>query len=460
MSSMTRIGAGEMSLEEIRSQLETGTLNTVREFLTDARIVNACRDAGLVYRKRTLTPKVTALHMVLSGLWPQASFAAAWQVLWDFMVSRCPAAAGESPSSGSLSKARQRLPVAFWDRLFHALALEGQRLSTDLDLWHGHRVVLLDGTCVSMPDAPELAEAFGRSGSPGRPGRFPLARVATTALANTMTVLSYAAGPYRRDENHLAQGLLKELRPGDLVVADRHFAGAARYAGFLEHGLDFLTRTHQRQIVERLPRLFSFGPDDFVTDLPIISFYRHRDRPLPETVRVRMIRAVMEVRGKTGPVWLTTSLLDPERYPAAEVVALYRRRWRIETLFDEAKVKMSADVLRSRSPEGVLKELAARMMAVNLVRMTALRAARRSGEDPLRISFTAAARAIIDFAPAMASAPAWKLPEIYNAMLTEIASHLVPERPGRHEPRARRRAPPAYPTLRTTRRLWRLHHAA
>ena len=388
MSSMTRIGAGEMSLEEIRAQLETGALNTVREFLTDARIDNACRDAGLVYRKRTLTPKVTALHMVLSGLWPQASFAAAWQVLWDFMVSRCPAAAGESPLSGSLAKARKRLPLAFWDRLFHALSLEAQVLAGGLDLWRGHRIVLLDGTCVSMPDAPELTEAFGRSGSPGRPGRFPLARVATTALANTMTILSYAAGPYRRDENDLAQGLLKELRPGDLIVADRHFAGAARYAGYRGHALDFLTRTHQRQIVERLPRLFSFGPGDFVTDLRIGPFYRHKDPTLPETVRVRMIRVVMEVRGKTGPAWLTTSLLDPERYPAAEIAGIYRKRWRIETLFDDAKVKMSADVLRSQSPEGVLKELAARMMAVNLVRMTALLAARRAGEDPLRISFT------------------------------------------------------------------------
>jgi hypothetical protein len=35
--------------------------------------------------------------------------------------------------------------------------------------------------------------------------------------------------------------------------------------------------------------------------------------------------------------YLGTTLLDPEQYPAAELVALYRERWEIELAFDEIK---------------------------------------------------------------------------------------------------------------------------
>ena len=121
---------------------------------------------------------------------------------------------------------------------------------------------------------------------------------------------------------------------------------------------------------------------------------------------------------------------------------------------------LGAEVLRSLTPAGVTNELAARMVALNVVRMILLASAEKHGEDPLRLSFLHAVRAVMVFAPAMATAPVWKLPAIYAAMLKEIASHRIPLRPGRNEPRAVRREHHHYPTLRTTRQLWRLQHAA
>jgi hypothetical protein len=376
--------------------------------------------------------------------------------MWDAMVSRRPLAAGRSPTSGSVSKARTRLPLAVWTRLFQWLSERCQSLGTRWDSWRGHRVVLLDGTCVSMPDECELHAAFGTS----RKGKYPLMRIVTAALAYTATVLAYAAGRYTDGENALAAALLDGLRPGDLIVGDRCFAGAALYVGYRRRGLQFLTRLHQCLKVSRLPCLERFGPGDFLTELTIPSSYRRRDASLPKRVRVRVVSAVVRIRGTRKTLWLATSLLNPQAYPAAEIVALYARRWRIETLFRELKVALKADVLRSLTVENVEKELAARMTALNALRCVMLEAAEAHGEDPLRLSFAHAARAAIAFAPEMASAPAWKLPEIYRAMLKEIASHVVPFRPGRNEPRAVRREHQHYPTLRTTRRLWRIQHAA
>ncbi|MBS3820805.1 MAG: transposase [Bacteroidetes bacterium] len=155
-----------------------------------------------------------------------------------------------------------------------------------------------------------------------------------------------------------------------------------------------------------------------------------------------------------------TSLLDAAAYPAAEIVELYARRWRIETLFLQLKHRLSADVLRSQTPEGVRKELAACLAALNIVRTIMLEAATEHRKDPMRLSFVAAVRAILSFAPILATAPPWTLPDIYAAMLRQIAAAEIPLRPGRHEPRAVRHERTHYPKLRITRAEWRRRWAA
>jgi hypothetical protein len=456
MLSSTVIGNSREVLEQARLSLRTGTFNSIRNVLPDEAILGTCRALGLVFRNRLITPVVTVLHGLLAGLWPEESFAASWAVVWDSMASRVPQAAGRSPHSGSVAKARARLPLELWTRLFDWLSEQAQKLAEPYASWRGHRVVLLDGTCVSMSDGPTLREAFGTS----RKGKFPLMRIVTAALAHTMTVLSYTVGRYDQGENELSWPVLKGLRPNDLIVADRRFAGAVFYHRYVSMGLQFITRMHQRLKVSRLRRLEVFGKGDFLTEVTINPQYRRRDPSLPSSVTVRLIHATVRVRGKREVLWLATSLVDAAVYPAEEIVELYARRWRIETLFREVKVALKADVLRSLTVDGVKKEMAARMMALNIVRMIMLEAAEEHEVDPLRISFVEAVRAILHFAPEMARAPGWKLMEIYHGMLKEIASHLVPYRPGRNEPRAVRRDWKHYPTLKETREAWRRTHAA
>jgi hypothetical protein len=305
-----------------------------------------------------------------------------------------------------------------------------------------------------------LFEQFGRSRGRGGRRHFPLARMVTVALANTMAILAYAVGRYDQSEQSLLRPLLGRLRRGDVLLADRHFAGANLYAEYLAGGLEFLTRVHQRLKMSRLRPLEGYPPNDFVADLQVARLHRRKNPSLPKTVRVRFIQAELRIRGRRQATWFVTSLLDPAAYPADQVVQLYARRWRIETLFLQLKVRLSADVLRSKTASGVLKELAARLTAMNVVRAILLEAAVGHGLDPMTLSFVHALRAILAFAPILATAPAWKLPTIYQAMLREIASHRVPARPGRLEPRATRREKKHYPRLRTTRAQWRQRFAA
>jgi len=448
------------TLEEIRDALTTGTLNSIREVLSDRAVFAACRAAGWVYRKRLITPVVVVLHMVLAAIWPEESFAASWQVIWDTMVSRLPNASGASPGSGTLAKARARIPLPVWKNLFDWLAAQTANLSAPFDKWRGLRVVLQDGTTVSMSDEGDLFAAFGRGRGKHGLHRFPLARLMTFCLANTQTIIAYALGRYDEGENALAHRILDVLRPGVLLVGDRGFAGAHFYAHYLAQGVEYLTRMHQRLNVRKLHVLAGLGDGDVIARIKINRKYRNADPTLPEFVTARIIHVAARIRGKRTVLWLVTSLLDADLYPAAEVAAVYLRRWRIETLFREVKVVQGADVLRSKTPDGIRKEVAARLIALNVVRSVILQAAGEHEVDPLRLSFIHALRAILTFAPAMATEPPWKLPILYRALLHEIASHHNPVRAGRIEPRAIRRERKHYPTLRTTRSQWRLENAA
>ncbi len=454
------IDAEVPTLKEIRDTMKNTAFNSIRKVLPNHAIDQACETAGHMGRACLLSPVVVVLHMIVAALWPEDSFTAAWQLMWASLRSRLPAMDRREPASGTRANARARLPMAAWNHLFDWLSGQVQALSESVAAWRGHRVVLLDGTTVSMPDTTKLHEAFGATFSKGKRGKFPLARLVTAALANTMTVIGYSLGRYDQSEIALSWSLLKCLRPGDLLVADRHFAAAHYYVRYVRAGFEFITRMNAGIKLKNLTNWCRLGSNDFLVRIRVSPKARRADRSLPKWTEVRIIQTAVRIRGKRKTLWLVTSLLDAKIYPAIEIIELYRRRWRIETLLKQFKVNLSADVLRSRTPEGVRKEVAARLIAINIVRTIMLEAALEAGIEPLRISFVSTVRILVAFAPRLATAPAWQLLDIYRAMLEEIGSHQVPWRPDRIEPRMIKREIKHYPSLKTTRTEWRLQNVA
>jgi len=436
-------------LESVRGKIQASQMNALRDILPDEQIHSACRDAGHEFRSRLLTPVVTVFHMIAAALWPENSFRSAWQ-----------SSGAPRVSSGSLADARARLPLGVMAALFDKVTAAAQALCEPLVRWRGHRVVNVDGFCSSMEDNPELHEAFGTSNGKHGVARYPLARVVVAAFMHTMVAVSYAVGRYRDSEQALMRQVLPKLRAGDLIVADRHFAGANLYAEYLAGGQEFITRKHQRLKVGRLKKLVKHDRGDFVTELRVLPRHRRADPSLPRTVRVRMIRVAATIRGKKTMIWLVTSLLDAEKYPADEIARLYAARWKVETLIRELKVACGADVLRSKKPDGVRKELAARMMAMNMVRILMLEAALAHGEEPSALSFSNAMRLVTATSQKMSEAPVWRLRGLYEEMLAGIAAEKVPKRPERNEPRAIAREKKHYPRLSIKRAEWRRSHAS
>ena len=173
----------------IPDALESVVLNSVRKVVSDELVEQTCQEVGYRFRRRKITPGVTVLPLIMSGLWPAESFHACGQVLWATLVRWFPQFQGQSPSRRRVAHAHARWPLTLWRTLFQTVSQQAQPRSDGDDSGNGPRVVLTEGTWVSLRRTPELVKAFGvKAGHHGR-GRYPLARLVTLCLAGTRTIL-------------------------------------------------------------------------------------------------------------------------------------------------------------------------------------------------------------------------------------------------------------------------------
>jgi len=147
---------------------------------------------------------------------------------------------------------------------------------------------------------------------------------------------------------------------------------------------------------------------------------------------MRELRYALPRRGqRTLGVTIATTLLDPARYSKSAIAELYRVRWQVETHFAELKTTLKMRRVKSRTPEGVIKELTAYALVYNLVHAVMEEAARRQGVAASRISFIDTVR--------------WLLAADPEEMTPELL--INPDRPGRHEPRVIKERQDAYKVM-------------
>ena len=103
----------------------------------------------------------------------------------------------------------------------------------------------------------------------------------------------------------------------------------------------------------------------------------------------------------------------------------------METYLAHLKTTMGMDVLKSRTAEGVRKEIVVFGLAYNLVRRVMRAAADRQGVGVDRISFVDALR--------------WLRQAKAEEELPALVVH--PNRPGRFDPRVKKRRPKQYPRM-------------
>ena len=370
-----------------------------------ADVINAvCDDLDHDHRKRILDP-VHTVHTFLTQILHGNVACTAM----PHLMERC-------FSASAYCQARARLPLALFENLFHCVSqgLQSERQTTGL--WHGHRTWLLDGSSFSMADRPLLQKAFGQPGNQKESCGHPVAHFLALFHAGTGFLQRIIVSPMRTHDMAHAAGLHPELGESDIGIGDRAFASFAHLALISQAKRHAVFRCHQRQIVNFRPHRRHKTSAKDPAGLPtsrwlkrlgkhdqLVEYHKPKTKPdwisqgeyatLPETVVVRELRVTIKLSNcRTKTITLVTTLLDPVRYPAQDIAALYGQRWEVETNLRHLKTTMKMEILHCLTDEGIKKEVAMFALVYNLVRLVMLEASRRQKVLLSRISFIDALR--------------------------------------------------------------------
>jgi hypothetical protein len=428
------------------------------KYLRPSRVQRLIDQIPKTFRKRKLSPSTTTYLFCRQMLHQNVA------------AAELPRIAKLSFTDSAYCQGRQRLPVSYFCKLKNAVASDcfsQVRATARSALWQGrHRVFIPDGTGFSMPDTEELQQTFFQPPEQAQGCGFPVAHLLVQVDARHGFALETVVSPLKTHDMSKAELVHGQLQEGDIVVADRGLCSYAHLALLLRRGTHGLFRMHQRQIVDFTPHRphavpGQKGPD--VKGLPrsrwvrklgkedqIVEYYKPSTRPewmskedyarLPQKIRVREIRFQVRERGRrVKEVTVVTTLLDAKKYPKGKLARLFGLRWRVEGDIKHLKQTLSLDVLRCETVPGVLKEMYVILTIYNLVRRVMSEAADRQGVDPCRISFIDALRWL------RYAEPGEEMPKLRE----------VPWRPGRAEPRAKKRRPKQYPHLSQPRQQWK-----
>ena len=351
---------------------------------------------------------------------------------------------GKPITDGALSQRRGLLPVALFEQIMAAaLKPKAQPAQHPGAFYHGLRLCGVDGTQFSVTNTPQVKKQMRKTKSRRGRAAFPKVGVAVMVELGLHNPLAAAIGTGGESEMVLAKGVLSAQPEKSLLIKDRYYGTSELLVGLPAHGQrHFLVRV-KSNLKRRLLEVYADGS-------ALVEIASGKGKRLVREILGRV------QRGKRGPVTtvrLWTSLLDWRKYPAAELLALYARRWEQELFYKELKVDMrSTPCLQSHTALTAMQEIAALILAYAVLVDYRIEAAAMGQVGVLRISFLKTMQIVQGLWQFLAVSADLMSPEqlrlVVRRTLRHIAEMAIPKRRQRSCPRALRQPVSSWPRLR------------
>jgi len=448
------------SLDAVRARFARNEGLPFADMLTEASIRDVLNEHGVTFRDRVFSP-VTTIWGFLSQVLSEDH--SCRDAVSRTIVQR--AANGItvcSPNTASFCNARSRIPTSVLSTLATRTAEELQMSVADQWKWNGRSVFIVDGSTVSMPDTVENQAVYPQPPNQ-KPGLgFPLARITVllslaTGACHDLSIAAYSGKG--TGETNLFRKMYDTLKPGDVVLADALFDDYFLAWELCKRNIDIVARAQYERVASRTAQSRPDG-DIIVWERPNKphGMTGEQYRRYPKNLIMRQV--TVDARDKNNRVKqfkVVTTILD-QSIDGKQIGDLYDRRWDGEVDIRSIKSTMQMDILRCKTPDMVHKEIWTHLLAYNLLRTVMAVAANENDTEPRKVSFKGAKQALTAFAPKIEAARPEDRAPLINAMLTTIAYHRVGDRPGRWEPRARKRRPKKAARLTQPRHVAKLPH--
>lgn len=161
-------------------------------------------------RIRDLPSRVVIYLLLAACLFGEVGYSGVWRKLTAGLDGIRTA----TPTAGALAQARRRVGVARLRWLFDLLRGPAATPRQRGTRWRGLLVCAIDGTTMTVPDAPAvLTRSTKQTGNHAGTG-YPQLRLLALVACGTRTLIDAVFGPTTTGETTYAPALLRSLRPG------------------------------------------------------------------------------------------------------------------------------------------------------------------------------------------------------------------------------------------------------
>lgn len=358
-------------------------------------------------RACVFTSVVTVWLMIFQRLHPRGSLVDALSHLQqDYVAGLLEAGSSKarnkriSGNTGGYSRARHRLPLESVKKVCDEVnaALHECRSSSGAK---EKNIFIIDGSILRLSHTESILESYPPKVNQYGDVHYPLLRLGVVTHALTGVVLRPAFGPHDGPEAvgeiSLAGELFKRLPEHSTVIADRYY-GTARIA----HEAQALGHDVILRVKELVANRYIGVPQSSKGQVEVEWISTRSCTGKEYRVPGRFIWHTLKRKGYRPQklVLFTTSSL-----PMNQIVEMYALRWNVELDLRALKSTLSMDMIHSKSPTMVAKEIILGFAAYNLVRHVAIAAARSLKISPREISFTTVLSRIEAAANSILSSP-------------------------------------------------------
>ncbi len=352
-----------------------------------------------------------------------------------------------SKSTGSFCRSRQKLPLELITELVRFTGESVKNRMSNSNKIDGN-IYLIDGTTFTLPDTIKNQDKYPQQVSQKEGLGFPICRTLGVLCLESGAIVNAKIAPYKgkgADEHSMLRAVLNTFEKGDLVIGDALYSSYWLLAYLKQnsiHGVFQQNGGRAKKTDFRIGK--KLGKNDHIVS------YSRPQRPkwmttdqyeaTPKTIEIRELK----IKHKT----LVTTLLQEKIHSKNDISELYQSRWNIEVDFRNLKTTMGMAELSCKSPEMCEKEIWTYFLANNLIRILMAQTAKNFSLKIRSLSFKNTLQIWNCVSAKFKGAI-----EIIKNFFFLIAGHQVGNRPGRVEPRARKRRASAYSLLMVPRHI-------
>jgi hypothetical protein len=384
----------------------------------------------------TWTPQRLAWSALLMSLSEQPTLGERFDAVRECLKAACPHWQLGTSYAGwveAQQREQQRLvPLVVSKLRQHMQQLaEHQRIGR----WEVYAVDGSDGAC------PRTLANQDAASDKGKPDGMPLLSMTVMYHVALGVPWSFRVGSSSESERGHLDEMLDELPPQALLVTDAGFIGYDFCRKSIEKKRHFLLR-----VGGNVHLLESLGYQYEVQGETVYLWPLDQQQSNQPPLKLRLI--VIRDEGKQ-PIYLVTSVLDPEELTDAEAREIYHARWGVEVFYRDTKQTLDHDGVQSRTPDNSYLEMTWALLGAWMLKLMTVRELAQQKIAPRRIS-VAKARNLVRRAMRNAPPPRPRLSFAEALTACQLDNyHRTRPKASRNYPRKKRHKPPQPPKIKS-----------